>query len=377
MDKTNYQLVAEMHKKFGLHEPQLGPRVLNKEEVIFRITAMHEELMEYVGSVFDGTINIQLIQTNFRRMLESYELSETPDVAEQFDALLDLAVFAIGTADRQNLPWDNGFDRVMEANIAKELGANGDKRGGFKRDLVKPEGWEPPVLNDLVMDQARVAAGVQFGAGAGHNPEDLNSARIDLAKDEINHRSVCGLIILDGPDCAGKTTLADEIAKQHAGVIVHRTWDPSLENIMDQYLMDPINLYHEGDLLIIDRNVLSEWIYSSVYREGTKWRGFHRLALEKLESLNALHIVCVPNNKADWMRRLQNEQAEGREEMYKADHRLGQVYNFYKDIISTDGDLSMISPSLKLNNFFHYDMQSTDAIEFAKSTVPMLLKGAK
>jgi hypothetical protein len=37
-----------------------------------------------------------------------------------------------------------GFEIVMAANCAKELGQNGVKRGGFKRDLVKPPGWQSP-----------------------------------------------------------------------------------------------------------------------------------------------------------------------------------------------------------------------------------------
>lgn len=359
--KSNYQLVAEMHKKFGLYEPEAGPRVLTKEEVVFRITAMHEELLEYMATVFNVEMPIDTIQSNFTRMLNTYELNPNPDLSEQFDALLDLAVFVIGTADRQNLPWENGFERVMQANIAKELGANGEKRGGFKRDLVKPGGWKAPILDDLIMDQARVAAGVHHSNHVANN---------------ISSDALCGLIILDGPDCAGKSTLANAIAEQHDGVVVHRTWSPTLENTMDQYLMDPVNMYRKGDLLIIDRNALSEWIYSSVYREGTKWKGFHRLALEKLEKLNALHIICVPDSKLEWAKNVAGEVEDGRKEMYPIGRQMCEVYNFYKDIVSTDGDLSCISPGLKLKNYFHYDMQSTDVEEFAKSTVPLLLKGA-
>ena len=39
----------------------------------------------------------------------------------------------------------DAFMEVHNANMKKEVGAN-DKRGGFKADLIKPEGWQPPNL---------------------------------------------------------------------------------------------------------------------------------------------------------------------------------------------------------------------------------------
>lgn len=359
---SNHSLVTTMHKKFGLHYPKAGPRTLDKEELTFRVTAMFEELFEYIESAYEVTPDYQDDMMGLiKQQISSFQLKRDPDLSDQFDALLDLAVFTIGTADRQNLPWDDGFERVMEANIAKELGANGDKRGGFKRDLVKPEGWEAPVLDDLIMDQSRIAAGHKH---TSHK------------EDQLSPDALCGLIVLDGPDCAGKTTLANVIAEEYDGIVVHRTWSKALEKKMDQYLMDPINVFQKGDLMIIDRNFLSEWIYSKVYRSGTYWNGFHRLALEKLKSLNAMHILCVPNNKEIWMARLEKEMNEGREEMYSFDKRQCEIYDFYKSIVSSDGDLSCISEGLHLGKYFHYDMQITDVEEFVGTELPSLLKGA-
>lgn len=42
-----------------------------------------------------------------------------------------------------------GYDRVINANIAKEIGPN-TKRNSFQLDLVKPEGWVAPDHSDLV-----------------------------------------------------------------------------------------------------------------------------------------------------------------------------------------------------------------------------------
>lgn len=48
-----------------------------------------------------------------------------------------------------NSVFETCFNRVMQANCAKELGGN-NKRGGFSVDLVKPEGWKAPVFVDII-----------------------------------------------------------------------------------------------------------------------------------------------------------------------------------------------------------------------------------
>jgi predicted HAD superfamily Cof-like phosphohydrolase len=94
------------------------------EEKDFRIVAMQEELDEYMDA-------------------------ETKE--DELDALLDLVIFAMGTAERQGMleVFEEGFRRVMRANCNKNVGTNA-KRGNFQIDLVKPEHWTAPVLIDLV-----------------------------------------------------------------------------------------------------------------------------------------------------------------------------------------------------------------------------------
>ena len=117
--------IIKMHMKFCI-TPEKVP--FTEKEKIFRIAAMQEELDEFVDA-------------------ESKE--------EQLDALVDLVVFTLGTAYRMG--WGNSFEtaycRVMEANLDKELGSNSNKedtRGSFHLDLVKPKGWKPADLSDLV-----------------------------------------------------------------------------------------------------------------------------------------------------------------------------------------------------------------------------------
>lgn len=117
MDSRLMALVKAMHTKFELANTT-GPCVLDAEEKKFRIAALREEIQEYEDAEHD--------------------------LVKQYDALLDLIVFAVGTLERQGLPLLPGFEAVMRKNMQKEVGQNGNKRGGFKRDLVKPAGWTGP-----------------------------------------------------------------------------------------------------------------------------------------------------------------------------------------------------------------------------------------
>jgi predicted HAD superfamily Cof-like phosphohydrolase len=113
--------IQEMHTKFQITNSEIP---FTQEEKDFRIRAMQEELDEY---------------------------EEASTLEDELDALVDLCVFAFGTAERMNLlgVFEEAYNRVMQANLQKELGTN-EKRGSFEIDLVKPDGWQSPILTDLV-----------------------------------------------------------------------------------------------------------------------------------------------------------------------------------------------------------------------------------
>lgn len=166
MESKLLESVRKMHIKFGL-ENTIGPCALSDEEKEFRYKAMMEEVNEYM----DATT-----------------------LVDQYDALIDLIVFAVGTLERQGLPLLQGFEAVMRANMKKELGQNGQKRGGFKRDLVKPRDWVGPEdeLQDIIgksfsaqaplaFDSIDVAPSSDGKIVEGFAPKfDNNKVRVDL-----------------------------------------------------------------------------------------------------------------------------------------------------------------------------------------------------
>jgi predicted HAD superfamily Cof-like phosphohydrolase len=154
--------IAAFHTKFQLHYGG-EPRELPVDMALFRIGFMCEELAEYAQAC--GFTNIartlndlhQHIKENKRWVVNQNELR---DVEKQFDSLIDLTYVALGTSYLQGFDFDEGWRRVHGANMAKVL-VGSDLAGstrGSKYDVIKPRGWKPADLSDLVASAAAVAA---------------------------------------------------------------------------------------------------------------------------------------------------------------------------------------------------------------------------
>ena len=114
--------------KFGL--PQLeNPGFLKEEDMKYRLKFILEELNELVSA------------------------SEEMNLEGTLDALVDIVYVALGTAWLMNLPIMDAWDRVHHANMQKErVVTNTDPRSKRHHhlDIVKPDGWIPPNLKDLL-----------------------------------------------------------------------------------------------------------------------------------------------------------------------------------------------------------------------------------
>lgn len=117
--------MQDLHAKFGVNPVIRG---LDKAKLMafiqFRIKFLQEELDEMiVSNNGDDTV----------------------------DALIDLCVVAIGTLDALDVNAYTAWDRVLEANMAKEVGIKASRPNPLSLpDLVKPEGWIAPSHADNV-----------------------------------------------------------------------------------------------------------------------------------------------------------------------------------------------------------------------------------
>lgn len=128
MKKNLYQVI-DFHKKFDLPGPDT-PQMLDLNTFMFRAKFMQEELNEFKEAHAEG------------------------DLEKSFDSLIDLIYVALGTAYLQGFTpevFEEGWDRVHEANMAKERCTDASKSSrGSTADVIKPEGWKAPDHRDLL-----------------------------------------------------------------------------------------------------------------------------------------------------------------------------------------------------------------------------------
>ena len=114
--------INKMHTKYGVHEwVKTAPQEHLKEFLKFRLDFINEELQE------------------------SLKAFDEKDPEEIVDGLLDICVVAIGTLDAFKIDGHKGWDKILEANMAKEVGVKEGRPNPLGLpDLIKPEGWQAP-----------------------------------------------------------------------------------------------------------------------------------------------------------------------------------------------------------------------------------------
>lgn len=117
--------IAEMHHKFGVNNVI---RKLDQEQLAkfleFRIKFLQEEIDE---------------------------LKSAEDADDVVDALIDLCVVAIGTLDAFDVDSLEAWNRVLDANMAKNPGVNPNRPNPLGLpDMIKPIGWAAPSHDDNV-----------------------------------------------------------------------------------------------------------------------------------------------------------------------------------------------------------------------------------
>lgn len=76
---------------------------------------------------------------------EFAEAIANSDAEEMVDALIDMCVFAIGTLDLMDVDANEAWDKVLKANMNKNVGIKEGRPNPFGLpDLLKPEGWTAP-----------------------------------------------------------------------------------------------------------------------------------------------------------------------------------------------------------------------------------------
>ena len=116
--------INAMHNKFGVGEwfdANKDNKDLMDKYLRFRLSMCKEELEETLAAI------------------------EAKDPEEIVDGLIDMCVFAIGTLDVFGVDANAAWNKVYQANMAKNVGIKEGRPNPFGLpDLIKPDGWVAP-----------------------------------------------------------------------------------------------------------------------------------------------------------------------------------------------------------------------------------------
>ena len=110
--------VGVMYEKYNF-PTSFEPHLLTRKDMLARKNYLKEELEEFHNAI------------------------DQENLTEAIDALIDIVVFAKGTAVMMGVEWKPHWDEVMRANMSKKPGPVA-KRPDMPYDLKKPKGWVGP-----------------------------------------------------------------------------------------------------------------------------------------------------------------------------------------------------------------------------------------
>lgn len=139
-----------------------------------------------------------------------------------------------------------------------------------------------------------------------------------------------GIVVLEGADGTGKTTLANKLVELYDGHYMHLTyrWPEKMFNYQLAALHRAVKI-SQHKLVVIDRHWVSENVYADIFRNGTKWPELGRLFDRILKRFGAVYIVCVRDSLTykDAFHKLKSERVE----MYDDNEKMEKINKKYID----------------------------------------------
>lgn len=138
--------IRDFHVKYGLGYDG-PPRLLDEDLFPFRGRFMQEEAQEW----HEAQCYLTLAEARAEKTNQPIDVAEiTHQMAHALDAVIDLLYITLGNAYLQGFTekeLSEAWHRVHAANMQK---VRGPSKRSDKFDIVKPPGWQPPKLDDLV-----------------------------------------------------------------------------------------------------------------------------------------------------------------------------------------------------------------------------------
>jgi adenylate kinase family enzyme len=143
---------------------------------------------------------------------------------------------------------------------------------------------------------------------------------------------VTGLIVLEGPDGVGKTTLGKYLVEKYDAFYMHCSYHSSINMYsMMRAVISEASRRAETQLVIIDRFWPSEDIYGVIHRKKSSLGHMARVLDRLVQRLGGIYIVLQPGYSVDMHHRFQ-ELATQRKEMYPDNKKYVKTLDAYKAI---------------------------------------------
>lgn len=137
------------------------------------------------------------------------------------------------------------------------------------------------------------------------------------------------IIIIEGPDGSGKTTLANQLSKQTGYKVIHRV-QPKTDEEKQIMMCEYLQTIRSGKNMIFDRCWYSEMVYGQIMRDDSVISYPQMYELERLLTKNgAMIIYCTDSKPILWSRCL-----ERGEEYITNRETFDKIWEGYKQLFS-------------------------------------------
>lgn len=150
------------------------------------------------------------------------------------------------------------------------------------------------------------------------------------------------LLILEGPDGSGKTSLANKLSKQTGYNILHFS-KPETEEEKDRMYEMYEELIVCNRYAILDRSWYSEMVYGAVMRDSSYISFDEMYQLEQiLADIGALIIYCTGPREVLWRRCTKRG-----EDYITSMNKFNQIYDKYEELMSLDHIVPVVKYAFK------------------------------
>lgn len=133
------------------------------------------------------------------------------------------------------------------------------------------------------------------------------------------------IICVEGADNSGKTTLCKHLVNQHGARYMHaRVWK-EMVRWHSGIMRYAIKLHERGELVVLDRHWISEFIYGPVFRHKPAYGNALAQDFDELILMRGCYVLCIPSDLQGQLARHRQRVEKGKE-MFQQIERVVQYY---------------------------------------------------